>query len=414
MSGNCTGNSVFARSVGVIVLVLSVAIAPHANADDDLIGQKVFLKGSARPRVGNKTLVSTDIAIPAIVSKVDGDWAWVGKAWVKRNELVTIDEAPAYYTRALNSNPNSGDAYLCRGLAWMLKREYTNAVKDYTLAIRYSTNPSNLFAVYDARGAAYHALHEHKKALADITEAIRLNPAIAMLFNDRGCIYTSLDEHQKADADFIEALRLDPKLALAWSNRATNWTKLKKYDRALEDFDKALKLDPKSWHAHVGRGYVWSKQGRYGRALEDWDETIQLAPDLPWGYMNKARIWSTCGSLSERDGKKALEAAKQACELAHWDEWRCVSVLACAYAECGKFDEAIKHQKKAIEMDRNPEEADKKKCAKQLADFEAHRAYTDPDVTAEMDEEDGDTPPTPGADSDEFDAPKPVTAEKTP
>jgi tetratricopeptide (TPR) repeat protein len=146
--------------------------------------------------------------------------------------------------------------------------------------------------------------------------------------------------------------------------------------------------------------------------LEDWDDAIRVAPDLPWGYMNKARLWSTCGSLSERDGKKALEAAKKACELDHWDQWRCVSVLACAYAECGKFDEAIKWQKKAIEMDRNPEEVDRKKSAKQLATFEAHQAFTDPDVTAEMDEEEGENPPTPGEDVDEFAPKKPAAVDK--
>lgn len=409
-----TGKLFRTFEIGGTLCALLLVLAGAADGDDDLLGQKVFLKETARPKVGNKTLESTDIAIPATVSKVDGDWVWVGKAWVKRGDLITVEDAPTYYTRALNSNPNSSDAYLCRGMAWNLKREYANAIKDYTQAIRLSTYPANLCNIYDARGAAYHALHEYKKALADLTEAIRLNPGAAMLYNDRGCILTSLDEHQKADADFVEAIRLDPKLALAWSNRATNWTKLKKYDRALEDFEKAIQLDSKSWHAHVGRGYVWSKQGRYGRALEDWDEVIRVAPDLPWGYMNKARIWSTCGSLSERDGKQALAAAEKACELAHWDDWRCVSVLACAYAECGKFEQAVKWQKKAIEMNRNPEEVDAKKSAKQLAAFEAKRAFSDPDVTAELDEEAGENPPTPGDEPDDPPVPQPVAEEKTP
>ena len=160
------------RSIAALLLTL-IALSCGAQAADDLVGKKVFLKETARPKVGNKTLAWNQVQLPATVSKVEGDWAWIGKAWVKRGEVITLDDAPAYFTRTINKDPRAAYAYLLRGVAWTLKREYDNAIKDFSEAIRLEPG---VHVAYNARGAAYNARHDYQKALADMTEAIRLAP----------------------------------------------------------------------------------------------------------------------------------------------------------------------------------------------------------------------------------------------
>jgi tetratricopeptide (TPR) repeat protein len=67
-----------------------------------------------------------------------------------------------------------------------------------------------------------------------------------------------------------------------------------------------------------------------------------------WGYNNLAWLMAVCPESKFRDGKKALEYAKKACDLSDWQEPDCVDTLAAAYAEEGHYKEAVKWEKKAL------------------------------------------------------------------
>lgn len=372
--------SVIAKRIAVVTF--SVFIAPHAPwakaADDSWLGQTVFIKESAKPKLGNKVIPWNEVGMPATVTKVDGDWLWVGKAWVKSGEVVPRDDAPTYYASVLKRDPSAAYAYLLRGVAWRLKHDYENALRDFSEAIRLEPDAH---IAYQARAAIYHQMQEYEKALADITEAIRLAPNVGLYYNDRGCIYKSLENYSKARTQFDEAIRIDPKLALAYANRGVNWFIEKKYDKAMADCNKALEIDNKLTFAFNQRGYVWSKEGHYAEALKDWDESIRIAPFEPGGYHNKARLYATCMSLGHRDGQMALENALKACELDHYEEWRYVACLAAAYAELGKFDEAIEWQKKAIAMNKHPERRDTVEQQERLKLYEAGMPFRDPEIS---------------------------------
>jgi tetratricopeptide (TPR) repeat protein len=366
------------RLFGVLPAPALVALVCAVATADDWLGQRVFVKDTAKPKVGNRTLGWNEVSMPATVKEVNGDWLWVGNAWVKSGDVIKVDDAPAYYAKVLRQTPSKAYAYLLRGLAWRMKHDYDNAIKDFSEAIRIEPDAHQ---VYQVRASAYHAVHEYDKALKDLTEAIRLAPDVGLYYNDRGCVYKSLDNYPKAHEQFNEAIRIDPKLALAYANRAVNWHVQKDYDKAMADFDKAIELDPKLTHAYNGRGYVWSKEGHYTQALRDWDESIRIAPDEPGGYSNKARLFASCESVGHRDGQMALENAKKACELSYWEEWRYVATLAAAYAELGQFADAIRWQKKAIAMNKNPEERDREEQAERLELYEAGMPFRDPEVS---------------------------------
>jgi tetratricopeptide (TPR) repeat protein len=360
-----------------LCLLVGGAVA-DARADDGWLGQQVFVKETAKPKLGNKVIPWNQVGMPATVSKVEGDWLWLGKVWVRSGEVVRRDDAPSYYAKVLKRDPSAAYAYLLRGIAFRLKRDYDNALRDFTEALRIEPDAH---IGYQARAAVYHQTHEFQKALADISEAIRLAPDVGLYYNDRGCIYKSLENYPKAREQFDEAVRIDPKLALAYSNRGVNWHVEKKYDKAMADFNTALEIDNKLTHAYNGRGYVWSKEGHYAEGLKDWDESIRIAPFEPGGYHNKARLYASCMSLGHRDGEMALENAQKACELSFWEEWLYVATLAAAYAELGKFDEAVEWEKKAIAMNKNPERRDTIEQQKRLELYEAGMPFRDPEVS---------------------------------
>jgi len=63
-----------------------------------------------------------------------------------------------------------------------------------------------------------------------------------------------------------------------------------------------------------------------------------------------AWLLATCPEDSVRDGKIAVETAKQACELAYWKDAGVIDTLAAAYAEAGEFDSAVAKQQEATKL----------------------------------------------------------------
>ena len=69
------------------------------------------------------------------------------------------------------------------------------------------------------RGYAYYDKKQYDEAIKDYTEAIRLDPNYAWAYNNRGNVYYSKKDYDRAIADYDEALRVDPSFTIAQTRR---------------------------------------------------------------------------------------------------------------------------------------------------------------------------------------------------
>ena len=165
-----------------------------------------------------------------------------------------LDRAIADFNEALRLDPKLAMAYNSRGFAYT-RRATLTAPSPTT------TRPS-------ASTRIRPGLHQPGQRLLPgratwtapsptINEALRLDPKLAMAYNNRGFAYSKKGDLDRAIADFDEAIRLDPKYALAYLNRGNAYYRKGDQDRAIADYNEAIRLDPKLALAYYNRGIAY-------------------------------------------------------------------------------------------------------------------------------------------------------------
>jgi len=146
---------------------------------------------------------------------------------------------------------------------------------------------------------------------------------------------------------FSAAIQKQPRYYQAYAYRGDAWYKQGYVDRALVDYDAALNMAPHYVRAYNSRGYVYGRQGAYARAASDFNRALEIDPAYWAAGCNLAWLLATCPEGDFRDGKKALYWAQKAVDAA--SNALSLECLAAAYAETGRFRQAVSTQEKAMQ-----------------------------------------------------------------
>ena len=115
------------------------------------------------------------------------------------------------------------------------------------------------------------------------------------------------------------------------------------------------------------------RNGNYDKAIADYKQVIRLNPEHVLAHNNLAWVLAVCPDANVRNGAKAVEYAKKACELSEWKTPPYFDTLAAAYAEAGDFDDAVKWQRKYLES--NPSRNALEKARLRLSLYEQKMPY---------------------------------------
>jgi tetratricopeptide (TPR) repeat protein len=146
----------------------------------------------------------------------------------------------------------------------------------------------------------------------------------------------------------------------------------REYDQAIADFDAAIQLDPRFADAYTNRGLARYQLEQYAEAIGDYEQAIQLNPKDLNAHNNLAWVLATCPDERRRDGERALDHARKACDFAGFAPWFCLGTLAAARAEVGDFDEARTWAKEAMRL--APEE-ERAGCKERLRLYKQGKPY---------------------------------------
>jgi Flp pilus assembly protein TadD len=187
-------------------------------------------------------------------------------------------------------------------------------------------------------------------------------------------------------------------------------------DGAIEHFQKAVALDPESAVFNVGLGMACSRKGWLNEAMVHFQKAVEIDPDLAEaqydlgcnlvraGQLDEAVIhfkkamaikpdiaethdpaeinnnfaWAlaTNPEEDERNGTIAVILAEGACRNTHYQVTTMVGTLAAAYAEAGRFDDAILTAQQACKLaEKNGETILLQKNRELLQLYQNHQPY---------------------------------------
>jgi tetratricopeptide (TPR) repeat protein len=152
----------------------------------------------------------------------------------------------------------------------------------------------------------------------------------------------------EAMVHYEEAIRLQPNYAEAYYNRGNVLYANGRIDEAIADFEKTLQIQPNDADAHTGLGNALLRKDALKEAIAHYNQAMALAPEDPHSRNNLAWVLATSSDASIRDGAKAVELAQQAVSLSGGRELLFFRTLAAAYAETGRFSDAIAVIRQAV------------------------------------------------------------------
>ena len=187
-----------------------------------------------------------------------------------------------------------------------------------------------------------------------------------------------LGRSSEAIAHFERALQIDPSQASAYSSLGAALLDSGRPSESLAALQKAIELDPRSSDAHYNLANTFLQLGRGPDAIVHYKRALELAPDEIETMNNLAWTLATSPDALVRDGSKAVQVAERADALTNNASPIISATLAAAYAEAGRFSDAIRTAQRAIQLATN--EGNESRAASirtQLSAYESTRPFRD-------------------------------------
>jgi tetratricopeptide (TPR) repeat protein len=201
----------------------------------------------------------------------------------------------------------------------------------------------NNLACILAERQSYGEAAEHFRA------SLRFNPANAKAHANLGTLLARQGDLAQAESHFTTALQLNPNDGPAHRMYAAYLAGRDRTAEALSHYREALRLWPDD-EARLEFAGLLQRTGNTGEAVAQYRRLVAQQPDLVEPLNNLAWLLATSGSDTIRNGADAVQFAERACRLTQFKETLPVGTLAAAYAEAGRFQEAIATAQKAIEL----------------------------------------------------------------
>ena len=225
-------------------------------------------------------------------------------------------------------------------------------------------------------GAALEEQNKPEAALIEYRKALQLDPQRHEMYNNIGKLLNDEGKPEAALNYCREAVRLNPKSPFSHNNLGLVLVELGHSDEAMGQFSEAAQLDANYAPPRFQLGKMLLKQGHDAEAMPHFREALQIDPDNLQMLIYIARVLAADENPQICNGAEALVLATKASQLAGKAQPVALDTLAMAYAEAGRFDEAVQTGQEAVNLARAAGEKDEAATLQQRLElYQKHQPW---------------------------------------
>ena len=235
----------------------------------------------------------------------------LGEALAKQGK---IEKAAEHYKTALKIQPDLAGAHLNLGVYFMMQGKLDDAIYHFS---KVSHGKSDQIAAAQCElGDALAEKGDLSRAVKHCIEAISIRPGYAKAYNNLGVLLAGQGKTEAAISFLSKAIQINPRYAGAHFNLGKIYTNLNDLDKAVFHYKKALQFDP---------------------------NMVQALYHLAW-------IRATQEDKKYRNGQEAVKLGIRLCKITQYHQPLALDALSAAYAETGRYDEAVSFAEKAHKL----------------------------------------------------------------
>jgi tetratricopeptide (TPR) repeat protein len=180
---------------------------------------------------------------------------------------------------------------------------------------------------------------------------LEIDPNYADAHRNLGRALAMSGHPDQAVPHFERALEINPEFAEAQSELGRLLAVEGQFDQAIPHLQKALAIKPDLVEAHYYLGAsLYFSSGRTQEALAQWREALRVDPNFVPAINDAAHALAASPNASDRNGVEAVKLAERAVQLSGERNPVYLDTLAAAYAEVGKFPDAVAAERKALDL----------------------------------------------------------------
>jgi tetratricopeptide (TPR) repeat protein len=254
------------------------------------------------------------------------------------------------FNRAIAVDPKDEFLWMLLGLEYEDRGNYDKDIECLTRATVLNDNFylawQNLGRMLELKGDDAGSIDAYQKA----EQRTFYKGDKIKIYNSVGDVLAKTGQYDQAIASYQSSLELSPGQADIQFKLAQAYGEEGQVGPAIDGYEKILQTHPDNRETQLNLAMLLGSSGRDAEAIPHYQKVIELDTNVVIALNNLAWMLATDSDPRLRNGKAAVPLAEHACERTHYQEAFLIGTLAAAYAEAGRYDDAVVAAQKARDV----------------------------------------------------------------